>query len=105
MKKIKTDTVILDLKGKPVRNSDNTADFTIGELISNVLSGKVSNPHKGYMFAKKFSTQKVVELLAEDVVFIKTELERNGKAEDWGYNALLTGQGIEILDSTEEEKK
>jgi hypothetical protein len=103
MKTIKTNTLILDLRGKPVRNADNSGDFTLGELVSNVLSGKTDNPHRAYQLAKKFAENEELNLKAEDILFVRTEIEKNGKATDWGYNSLLTGQAIELIDGVPED--
>lgn len=96
MTTIKTKTVLKNLKGDALK--DGTEDFTIGALICSVLSGKVSNPARGYQLAKAFATEKMVELKAEDVVFIKEELEHNGKNKEFGFGALVIGQALEILD-------
>jgi hypothetical protein len=98
MKTIKTNTPILDLKGKAIPNAEGSGDFTLGELVTNVLSGKTDNPHRAYQLAKKFAENDEVALKAEDIMFIRTEIEKNGKAEAWGYNSLLTGQAIELID-------
>lgn len=102
MTTIKTNTLILDLKGKPIPNSEGDGDFTIGELVSNVLSGKTDNPYRAYQLAKKFAQDEEVTLKAEDVLFIKTEIENNAKAVNWGYSSLLGGQAIEIIEGAKE---
>lgn len=104
MKKIKTDTKILDIKGEAMGNAEGTGDFTVGEMISNVLSGKTDNPHRSYQLAKEFATKKVVELKAEDVVFLKGEVEKNAKSQQWGYNSWIAGQVIELLDGATEKE-
>lgn len=99
MKTINTKQVLTTLKGEPLK-SDNE-EVTVGVVVSNVLSGKVDNPHRGYIFAKKFATEDTVDLKAEDVVYIKKELEKPTA----GITGLVSGQIIEILDGTEDVKK
>lgn len=105
MKKIKTNTKIFDVKGKPILNADGDADFTVGEMITNVLSGKTENPHRSYQLAKAFAEKKEVELKAEDIVFLKEEIEKNARSQQWGYNAWIAGQVLDILDGTESAKE
>lgn len=93
MKKIKTNTPLLDRKGEPLKEGDEP--ITIGLVISNVLFGQVSNPHRGYQLGRKFAGEKDVELRAEDIVYIKEQLEKAG------LHAIIIGQAIEILESGE----
>lgn len=98
MKIIKTSTVLANFEGKPLKNG--TKDWTVGDAVSFVLGGRVSNPTLGWILGKKFATQKQVELRAEDVVFIKKEVEENKE-----LFAVLAGQLIEILDGKESKEK
>jgi len=95
MKTIKTKTVLVDFKGNPLKNGEN--DLTIGDVVSTVLGGKVSNPALGWQLGKKFATEEEVDLKAEEVVFIKKELEDNSK--QGGFFAVTVGQIIELLES------
>lgn len=47
---------------------------------------------------KKFATEESVDLKAEEVVFLKKEINEAGKV--W-MNALMCGQILEILDEKE----
>lgn len=96
MIKINTKQSLKDLKGENLKNGEH--DLDIGTVLGITLSGKVSNPTLGYALAKKFSNDKDVELKAEDVVFIKKELEANDQ-----WTALVSGQILEILDGTKEK--
>jgi hypothetical protein len=96
---VNTKTPILDLKGEPIM-SPSGGEFTIGEVISNVMAGKVSNPHLGYVLAKKFATEDSVDLKIEEATFVKKELEDNAKSRESGYIALVIGQCIDIIDGT-----
>lgn len=93
MKTIKTKVCLKDLKGDNLKDSSEQ-DFTLGTVLSVILSGQVSNPTLGYVLAKKFATEDEVDLKAEDIVFIKKELEDNKM-----FTALVIGQVIEILES------
>ncbi len=92
--KIKTDTKLLNLKGEEIKDEDKKA-ITVGQIVSNTLSyaqGQ-ANPHRCFVFAKKFATEKEVDLKAEDVVFIRKVLE-----DAKGLSALVSGQIIEMLE-------
>jgi len=97
---IKTNTVLKDFKGESIKNLGK--EITVGTIISDVLGGKVSNPTLGWNLGKKFACDKEVDLKAEDVVFIKRELEQNGQAKEYGYTALIIGQVLEILEAKPE---
>ena len=98
MKTITTSTALKDFKGQALKNCDH--ELTIGDVISFTLSGKVSNPTLGWSLEKKFANEKTVDLKAEDIVFIKKELESTD-----GWNAIVTGQAIEVLEAKDEQKK
>lgn len=92
--KIKTDTKLLTLKGEEIKDEDKKP-VTISKVITEVLTFVQghSNPQRCFLLAKKFATEKEVELKAEDVVFIKKVLE-----ESKGLSALVSGQIIEMLE-------
>lgn len=96
MKTINTKQILKDFEGKALKNGEH--DLDVGTVIGLTLSGKVSNPTLAYMLAKQVSTKDTVELKAEDIAFIKKELEAS---EFW--MAIATGQVIEILET--EDKK
>ena len=76
MKTFNTKQGILNLKEEEMKEGDEVA--TMGEVIANVLWGQgIDNPARAYLFAKKLTTNDEVELKAEDVVYIKTQLEKN----------------------------
>jgi hypothetical protein len=97
MLKINTKTELVDFKGEPFTLTDGEK-LTVGTVVSSILGGKVSDPTLGWILGKKFATQDEVDLKAEDVVFVKKEVEENGKSQGGGYTALITGQIIEMLD-------
>tara|TARA_R110000868_G_scaffold175724_1_gene412904 strand:+ start:2164 stop:2463 length:300 start_codon:yes stop_codon:yes gene_type:complete len=97
MKTINTKTELLNFKGDPIKNGPDDT-LKVGVVLSTILGGKVSNPTLGWTLGKKFATEDEVDLKAEDVVFLKKELENNGKSEQ-GFTAVVTGQIIEMLDS------
>lgn len=97
MKTIKTDRVLVNFKNEPLKNGEE--DLTVGIAIASILGGKVSNPTLGWVLGKKFATEKTVDLKAEDVVFIKKEIEANDL-----WTGLVKGQIIELLEEKEEDK-
>ena len=97
MKTIKTNIVIKTFNGENVKKSEKD-DLQIGEAISNVLGMAQSNPSLAWQFGKKFATEESVDLKAEDVVYLKKELETSKV-----YNAMILGQIIEILEAKDEK--
>lgn len=100
MKTIKTNLPLKTYLGEPMKNG--TDDLTIGLVISSVLGGKVSNPTLGWQLGKKFATEKEVDLKAEEVLFIKKELEMNAQSKEMGFNAIVIGQIIDLLEGKDE---
>jgi len=88
--KINTQTKLLDLKGKEIKDQQEV--LTVGIILSNTLSLSQKNPARCYLLAKKFATENEVDLKAEDVVFVKEILEESK------MSALIAGQIIEILE-------
>jgi len=97
MKTIKTKQVLVNFEGKPLKNGGE--DLTIGYAVSTVLGGDVSNPTLGWVLGKKFATEKDVELKAEDIVFLKKEIELSKT-----WLAIVKGQILEILDGKDSSK-
>lgn len=95
MIKIKSKQALTNFKGETLKNGEE--EITIGTVISAILGGKVSNPTLGWTLGKKFATEEIVDLKAEDVVFIKKELESN----EHQWTALVIGQVLEILETPE----
>lgn len=91
MIKVKTAQVLKNFKGENLKSGEE--DLTVGMAVSIVLGGQVSNPSLGWILGKKFATEEEVELKAEEVVFIKKELEVN---KNW--TSLVAGQLLEIID-------
>ncbi len=103
---IKTKSPLINLKGEALRNPDTTeliegkstivkgAEIAVGDVIANLLSGQgIDNPARAYQFAKKFANDELVDLKAEDVVYIKKQIEGNKN-----FSALVSGQLLELLD-------
>lgn len=93
MKTINTKQVLVNFKNEPLL--DGKEEITIGGFLANVLAGKSSNPSLSWVLGKKFATEDTVDLKAEEIVFLKKELSTSP------FNALATGQVMEILDSKE----
>lgn len=100
MKIIKTKTELKTLKGEVLKDGQGTVWY-LGDTIANILAGKTNNPSLAWQLGKKFATEDSVELKAEDIVFLKKEIEAFPS-----YGAIVTGQIIEILEAkdTKEEK-
>lgn len=90
MKKVSTKIVLKDFKGESLKNGEK--DLTIGDVVSTVLAGKSSNPTLAWSLGKKFATENEIDLKAEDIVFLKKEVEAS---EAWF--AIVQGQVLEIL--------
>lgn len=95
MTTIDTKQVLVNFKGEKLKNEmvKSEGDLTIGFVLSHVLSGQTSNPALSWILGKKFATEDQVDLKAEEVVFIKNELE---KQKTW--LSLVSGQVLEIID-------
>lgn len=98
MKTINTKQELVNFKGEPLKNGEE--NLTIGEVMAFTLSGKTTNQVLAWYLGKKFATEETVELKAEDIVFLKDTLKGSET-----YFSIVTGQLIEILDSSEEPKK
>lgn len=94
MKTIKTSTILKSFNGENLKSGEK--DLTVGIAVSSILGGKVSNPTLGWVLGKKFACDKEVELKAEDVVFIKKEIEASDT-----WLAIVSGQLIELLETPE----
>lgn len=94
MKKISTKHILTNFKGESLK--EGTTIYTVGLVVSSILGGQVSNPMLGWQLGKKFATEDVVDLKAEEVVFIKKEMEAQKI-----FGAIITGQMLDLLESTE----
>ncbi len=99
MKTIVTNKVLVNFKGDNL--TDGKEEVKVGTILSNVCAGKVSNPTLGWILGKKFATEESVDLKAEEVVFLKREIEICCGSNSW-MTALVGGQLIELLDSKDE---
>lgn len=86
--KLETTTKLTDFNGNQLN------DLTVGAVLSTILAtAKSDNPALSWQLGKKVATEDVVELKAEDIVFIKKQI---GLSEQ--YTPLVVGQLMEILD-------
>jgi hypothetical protein len=94
MKVFDTKKQLINLKGEVMK--DGEEDASMGNIIANILCGQgIENPARAYQLGKKFSTEDTVELKAEDVVYLKKQLETASKF----ISALVLGQIITELDA------
>lgn len=95
MKKIKTTTPLTTLEGKILKTSnDDSSDFTLGKAISNIL---ISRPNKlgalkSWVLAKRFAYEYEVQLDDADFQDVREIV-----AQDQGFNYLVLGQCLELL--------
>lgn len=109
MKTIKTNSSFKDFSGEVMKIDGES--IILGTVLTNLMAGAGSNPTLAWQLGKKFATEKTVELMAEEVVFIKKEAEintlrtnENGEQKGW-LAPIIVAQIKEILDSKDEEKK
>ena len=86
---------LINFEGVVLKDGEN--NLTVGKAISTVLGGQVSNPTLGWILGKKFATEDSVDLKAEEVVFVKKEVEASRH-----WLAVVAGQILEILDGSNE---
>lgn len=89
--KLNTKTILKKFNGEDIKIGEET--LTVSIVLSNILSGSQENPQKSWFLGKEIATKDEVELKAEDIVFLKKQIEANKH-----YTALVTGQIIEMLD-------
>lgn len=85
-----TQKVLKDLRGNEIKQEGKSVK--IGDVVCDYLAMNRENQARSYQLAKKFATDKEVELKAEDVVFIKETLAKSG------LPALTVGQIEEELE-------
>lgn len=96
--KIKTTNPILNLKGEPLKDGDDT--FTVGQAISSILTSHESGGKmKLFVLAKDFYSKPTVEIDSADLALIKSAVESTKI-----YNALVSGQLLVMLESVKEDK-
>lgn len=94
MKIITTSTPLKEFDGTEIKVESKVQ--TLGSVVSNLLAQDQTNPSRGWVLGKKFATDETVELMAEDVVYIKSVIET------LKVNAIYGGQIIELLESVSE---
>ena len=96
MTTIKTKTPLVDLKGELLTDPATQEQVLVGDVIANILTlnAGVENPARAYQFAKKFANEDTVDLKAEDIVYLKKQIEAMKN-----LPALTAGQIIELLDN------
>jgi hypothetical protein len=94
---INTKTVLKNLKGEDMKEGNNMP-LTIGLLIANILGGITANPSLAWQLGKKFATEEKVELKAEQIVFLKEEINKVASGEKAWLNSMIAGQILELLE-------
>lgn len=89
--KLNTKIALKNFKGEDIKNNEEV--ITVSTVLSNILASTQENPQKAWFLGKEIATKDEVTLKAEDIVFIKKQIESNKQ-----YTALITGQIIEMLD-------
>lgn len=97
--KINAKAPIKDLKGQEVLNGKEA--FTVGDALGNILTAdKTGGKLKLYSLATKFATKDSVEVDSADLALIKSAVDSTEF-----YNALVTGQLLEMLEGLKEDSK
>jgi len=94
---VNTKTILKDLKGQDLKDNNNLPILT-GAIFVNVLSAITSNPTLAWQLGKKFATEDKVELKAEEVVFLKMEIEKVATGDRAWLASMVAGQILELLD-------
>jgi hypothetical protein len=89
--KLNTKIALKNFKGEDIKIEKEV--ITVSIVLSNILASTQENPQKSWFLGKEIATKDEVTLKAEDIVFIKKQIESNKQ-----YTALITGQIIEMLD-------
>lgn len=93
MKKIDLTQNLFNLKGEPFKNDEQP--FTLGEFLASVLSiAPEGGKMKLYSLAKRAATEETIEVDSADLALLKQSVE-SAK----GYNNVIAGQALEILDA------
>ncbi len=96
--KINTKTVFKDLSGKELK--DGNEPLTLGIAIANILlTSKVNGKMKMFVLAQDFYNKESMEVDQADLSIIKKAAE-----ETEGYNTIVTGQLLLILESIKTSK-
>ncbi len=104
MKTVDCKMVCLNMKGEPLQNEEKKP-VILGVVLSNIMAGKTSNPALGWVLGKKFAVEDTVDLLAEEVVFVKNEVKALGESPSGWLSGLLCGQILTYLDSKDEKSE
>lgn len=96
MTTIKTNTKLKNFRGETLK--ENGKDIEIGMVLANILGGITSNPSLAWVLGKKFATEKEVSLKAEEVVFVKSEIEKVSMGDKAWLSSTLAGQILEMVD-------
>lgn len=91
MKTLNTKEVLKNFNGDDIMDGETPA--TVGFVLTNILSGRVENPHRAYQLGRDIALNDTVELRAEDVVYLKKCVEGATHV-----TALVSGQIIDILE-------
>lgn len=101
MKIFNTQIPLKDFEGKEVK--DKGEIVTAGRVIANIIGGQSTNPTLSWVLGKKFSTEKTVELKAEDIVWLKEQINNLAQVpvERGGLSGMVAGQLIALLEEPE----
>lgn len=97
--KVKCNVALKTLSGETFK--DGVDDLLLGLAIANCLSySEVGGKMKCFDLAKKFYSQKVVEIDASDLKLVKDIVEKNKIY----TNNVLTGSILSLLEEVKEDK-
>lgn len=96
MIKLNCKQILKNFKGEPLKIGED--ELTLGVAVGIIMSGQISNPNLAWILGKKFYNDNIVDLRAEEVVFLKKEVYETKQ-----WNAIVTGQILELLEGTSAE--
>ena len=96
--KIDTKKILVNLKGENLKN-DKDEPVTVGDAIGNIIiTSDIGGKMKMYVLAKKFVSEKEVDVDDADLLMIKDSIEKSKV-----YNALVCGQILQLIEASKKE--
>jgi hypothetical protein len=94
--KVNTEKKLVHPKtGEKLKEGD--LEITLGSFISDVLLYDRQNQARSWLLARKLMKDKITDIKAEDIAFIKEVLNRSG------LPALSVGQAIDMIEDNDTE--
>lgn len=95
-------TEIISIDNTPYKD-ETGAVITLGRILSIVLiSTRATDPLRTYLLTQKIAGKDEVELSAEEIVYLKEQIQLNARQEIPSYNAHILGQSMYFIDNKPE---